>query len=267
MKKVLVWILIIISLAALLLRFSNKWAEVLFGIKQISGLSVLSQPQDATVFLDGKEVGKTPYDQKDLEVREYGIKIEKGSSTWQGKVRLTAGTITVVNRELASDSASSAGETLTLDRGKGLTVISNPSEADVEIDGKPSGKTPITINIDKGEHTLLISHANYLKRSVRVNFPADLNMTVSVDLGLSEADLSAITAPVITQTPQVLVKSTPTGFLRVRDKASLNGKEIAQVKPGDKLILLEEQSGWDRVRLPDNTEGYVSSAYVEKQNP
>lgn len=267
MKKVLVWFLIIISLSALLLRFSNSWAEILFGIKQISGLSVSSQPQDATVFLDGKEVGKTPYDQKDLEVREYGIKIEKGNNIWQGKVRLTAGTITVVNRELASDSASSAGETLTLDRGKGLTVISNPSEADVEIDGKPSGKTPVTITIDKGEHTLLISHTNYLKRSVPVNLPTDLNMTVSVDLGLSEADLTAITAPVITQTPQVLVKSTPTGFLRVREKPSLNGKEIAQVKPGDILVLLEEQGSWDRVRLSNGTEGYVSTVYVEKKNP
>jgi len=24
---------------------------------------------------------------------------------------------------------------------------------------------------------------------------------------------------------------------------------------------------WDRVRLPDDTEGYVSSVYVEKQTP
>ena len=88
-----------------------------------------------------------------------------------------------------------------------------------------------------------------------------------MDLALSEADLTTVAAPVITQTPQVIVKETPTGFLRVRDKASLSGKEIAQVKPGDSLILLEELTGWDRVRLSDGTEGFVSSTYVEKKTP
>lgn len=267
MKKVLVWILILISLAALLLRFSGKLGEIFLGFKQTSGISVLSTPSEATVFLDEKEVGKTPYEDKNLEVKDYSIKIAKDKDFWQGRVKLTPGTITVVNRDIATDSASSAGEVLTLDKGKGLTIISNPSASDVEVDGKSEGKTPITLDTNPGEHTILVSHPSYLKRSVRANLPANFNMTVSVDLALSEADLTAITAPAITQTPQVLVKSTPTGFLRVRDKASLNGKEIAQVKPGDKLILLEELSGWDRIRLPDNTEGYVSSAYVEKQNP
>lgn len=265
MKKILVWFLIITSLAALLLRFGNKWTEILFGIKQVSGLSVLSQPQEAMVFLDGQEVGKTPYEDKNLKVKDYIVRIEKDKASWEGKVKLAPGTVTVVNRDIATDSASSAGEILTLDKGKGLTVISNPPEAEVEIDGKSYGKTPVALNIDAGKHTILLGRANYLKRSIRVFLPENLNLTVSVDLGLSEADLTAVTAPVITQTPQVFVKSTPTGFLRVRDKASLNGKEITQVKPGDSLILLEEQSGWDRVRLSDGTEGFVSSVYVEKK--
>lgn len=237
------------------------------GIKPKSGISITSIPEEATIFLDEREVGKTPYEDKNLDVKEYAVKLEKDKASWQGRVKLTAQTLTIVNRDLAEDQASSSGEILTLDRGRGITVISNPSDSEVEIDGNAYGETPISINIPPGEHTILISHPNYLKRSFMANLPENFNLTVSVDLALSEVDLTTISAPVITQTPEVVVKETPTGFLRVRDKASLAGKEIAQVKPGDKLILLEELALWDRVRLADGTEGFVSSAYVEKKTP
>ncbi len=265
MKKIIVWFLVILSLTALLLRFSGAWRQIFFGVKPTSGISIYSLPSDATVFLDDKEMGKTPFEDKNLDTGEYTVKIQKDQASWSGKVKLSPGTVTVINRDIALDFASSAGETLTLDKGKGITVISNPSGADVEIDGKVSGKTPLTLDLDAGEHTVLVSHTNYLKRSIRANLPNNFNLTVSVDLALSEADLTVVTTPAITQTPEVAVLQTPTGFLRVRDKPSLNGKEVAQVKPGDILVLLEDQGSWDRVRLPSGTEGFVSSSYVEKK--
>ena len=267
MKKTLLWILILISTLFLIIRYSSNFAESFLGIKQKSGVSILSQTEEASVFLDGKEVGKTPYENKDLEVREYDIKIEKEGASWQGKVKLTPKTLTIINRDLAKDPSSSAGEILTLEKGEGITVISSPSESDVEIDGKTYGKTPTNIKLDSGEHTIVISHSNYLKRSIRANLPDNFKLIISVDLSLSEADLTTTTTEVITQTPEVKVLNTPTGFLRVRDKASTAGKEITRVNVGDSLILLEELSGWDRVRLSDGTEGYVSSSYVEKKTP
>lgn len=266
MKRIAVWFLVLISLAALLLRFSSKWTEIFFGVKQASGISILSNPSEATVYLDSKEAGKTPYEDKSLDVKEYVVKIVKDKASWSGTIKLTSGTVAVVNRDLSSDSASAAGETLTLDKGKGIIVISSPSESNVEIDGKVSGKTPLTLDLEAGEHTILISHANYLKRSIRAALPSNFNLTVSVDLALSEADLTTVATPTITQTPEVKVLQTPTGFLRVRDKPNLQGREIAQVNPGDTLVLLEEQGGWDRVRLASGTEGFVASSYVEKKN-
>lgn len=266
MKKVLVWILVLISLAAILIRYSNQLTEIIFGKSAKSGISVQSSSSGASVFLDSKEVGQTPYEDKNLDTKEYLIKLEKEGASWQGRVKLKPGTVTIINRDLAKEEASSAGEILSLDKGRGITVVSNPSEGEVEIDGKIYGKTPITINLPSGEHTIVIAHSNYLKRSIRANLPDNFNLTVTVDLGLSEADLSTISTPIISQTPQVLVRQTPTGFLRVRDKPSLLGKEIARVNVGEKLVLLEETEGWDRVRLPDGTEGFVSSVYVEKQS-
>lgn len=267
MKKIIIWALVLLSVAVLLIRYSTKIEEVGFGIKQKGGISILSTPEEASVFLDGKEVGKTPFEDKNLEIKQYNVKLDKDGATFQGNVKLTPGTLMIINRDLAKNQASSSGEILSLERGSGITIISNPQDSEVEIDGKVIGITPISIKLADGEHTILVSHANYYKRSIKALLPKDYNLTVSVDLALSEADLTAISAPVISQTPKVIVKQTPTGFLRVRDKGSLSGLEIAQVNIGDKLILLEELNGWDRVRLPGGIEGFVSSAYVEKQTP
>lgn len=264
MKKIIIWTLILISVLVLLIRYSSKVGEVFLGIKQVSGISILSMPEGATVYLDGKEVGKTPYEDKNLPIKQVDVRVEKDGSSWQGKVNLTAQTITIINRDLAKETASSAGEVLTLEKGKGLTLVSNPSEAEIEIDGKSIGKSPITVNLDSGEHTIVVSHPNYLKRSIRASLPDKFNLTVSVDLSLSEADLTAVATEVITQTPQVKVLQTPTGFLRVRDKPSLSGKEISRVNTGDKMVFLESLSGWTRVKLSDGTEGFVSSSYIEK---
>lgn len=256
----------IISVVVLFIRYGTKAEEILLGIKQKTGISVFSTPDSATVFLDGKEVGKTPFENKDLEVKQYLVKLDKDGVGWQGNIKLTPQTMAIINRDLAHDQASSSGEVLTLDRGRGVTVISSPNSAEVEIDGKSVGKTPISVNLASGEHTLVISHPNYLKRSIKATLPAGFNLTISTDLALSEVDLTTVSAPVITQTQEVVVKTTPTGFLRVRDLASLNGKEIAKVNTGEKLILLEEVAGWDRVRLSNGTEGFVSLSYVEKVN-
>lgn len=265
MKKIIVYTLIIISVLILMLRSSSLIVDLL-GVKQKSGLLITSTPTDATVFLNNEEVGKTPFEAKDLDVLEYNIKLQKDQSVWQGSVKLNAGTVAIINRDLAADIPSSAGEVLTLKKGQGITLISNPKNAEVTVDGNEAGISPLNINLKSGEHTIIIDHQSYIKRSIRVNLPDRYNLTIIVDLSLSEADLSTVSTPVIKTTPEVVVKDTPTGFLRVRDKPSLLGKEVAQVKPGDMLILLEEEGAWDRVRLADGTEGFVSASYVEKKS-
>lgn len=265
MKKTILFILIMVSILILVIRFAPQIVEKVLGIKPKSGISILSQPAEATVFIDQKEVGRTPYENKDLQVKEYLIKIEKDQSVWEGKVSLNSGTVTVINRDLAENIASQSGEILSLEKGRGLTVISNPNNATVTLDGQDYGSTPATFNIESGEYTIMVSHPNFLPRSIKANLPKNYNLVVSVDLALSEADLTAVTTPVISETPQVVVKTTPTGFLRVRDKPSLNGKEIGRVKPGDLLVLLEDQGEWMRIRTPEEVEGYVSSSYVEKK--
>ncbi len=118
----------------------------------------------------------------------------------------------------------------------------------------------------EGEHQFIISKENYLKRSIRSKVINSLRLNLSVDLAISEPDLTKIPIAPTFETAEVTIKNTPTGFLRVRETAGSKAKEIGQVKPKETYILLEELNGWSRIRLKDSKEGWVSSAYVEKKN-
>lgn len=266
MRRTIFLILVFISLVLLFVRFAIKPITSYLGFNAKSGIKVTSQPT-SQLYLNDKAVGSTPYIDENLKPGEYLVRVSAGNANWMGKVRLGQGTLSVVNRELAEISSSASGEILTLISGAGATITSNPSEAEVKIDGQSYGKTPISVStLPSGEHNFNISKSGYLIRSIKAYVPLNLSLNINVDLAISEADLASIPTSPISTTPQVVVKNTPTGFLRVRDKPNIAGDEIAKVKPSDKLILLEELQGWIKVRLSDNTEGYVSSQYVEKEN-
>lgn len=271
MKKAIYLVFIAVSFVALFLRFGLGFVLESVGFNTKAGVRITSIPE-AAVFLDGVEVGQTPYQNENLKVGEYKVELKVGESTllngaWQGMVRLNPGTLSVVNRELSASIASSSGEILTLNQGKGVILTSSPNEADVEIDGKFYGRTPlVATDLGPGEHTFLLSHQGYLKRSIRASTPAQMGLAIAVDLAISEADLGNVGAySNTTPLPKVVVKQTPTGFLRVRDKPSTSGKEIDRLSPGEEVVLLEELGGWMRLKLKDGTEGYVSASYVQKQ--
>ncbi|OGE44326.1 hypothetical protein A3A45_03860 [Candidatus Daviesbacteria bacterium RIFCSPLOWO2_01_FULL_36_8] len=57
----------------------------------------------------------------------------------------------------------------------------------------------------------------------------------------------------------LVIKDTPTGFLRVR--ATPSGKEIIKVLPGERFELLKESNGWLQISLEDGTLGWVAKQY------
>lgn len=264
MKKKIFIILIVLSVLALIFRFgipliANIWEN------SKSGLQISSIPE-ADVFIDGTLMGKTPYENKDLKVGEYKVELKTEENVWQGMVLTTAGTVSIINRDIAGSIASSSGEVLILKKGKGVFLASTPQGADVEIDGKNYGKTPLLIpNLNQGEYSLLFSYPGYTKRQIRIILPPLMILNMNIDLAVAQDDLgvSANIPKIITEV-KLTVKQTPTGFLRVRNQPSLIGYELARVSPGDNLILLEEVGAWDKVRTTTGIEGYVSGVYVSK---
>lgn len=263
MKKILFVILLVVSLGVLALRFTSNPLETILGFSSKSGIKITSNP-GARVFINDKQVGNTPYQDNNLVPGQIAIKLVSDSSSWQGDADLTPGTITVVNREISPSIASSSGELLTLRPGQGVIITSNPSASDVAIDNKDYGQTPLVVNnLDSGEHSFLISHAGFLKRNIRASLPDGMSLHLSTDLAVSEEDLTDNNG-LPTNLTQVTVKSTPTGFLRVRSGPSLGASEVGQVNTGDKLTLLQDLNGWSQIRSVSGLEGYVSSEYIAK---
>lgn len=257
----------LVILASLLigLRFAYQPLTTMLNLQPKAGVRIQSTPS-AEVLINGQSVGRTPYQQEDLIEGEHLVQLKTDKADWQGYVQLSPGTLTVVNREISEKEATSSGEIIALSRGKGVMVVSSPQEAEVEVDGKYYGKSPILIeDLSVGEHIFLISRNNFLKRSIRAVVAEGYRLELIVDLAVSEADLTQVNTTPIQSTPKVIVKNTPVGFLRVRERATTSSNEIARVSEGEVLTVLEEIPNWVRVRLPDGKEGYVSSTYVQKQ--
>lgn len=264
MKKTIFIILIFLSVLALIFRFGAPLLAD-FWESPKSGLKIISMPE-AEVFLDEKEMGSTPYENNDLKAGEYQIKLKAGENLWQGMILTTPGTVSLLSRKITGSIASSSGEALILKKGKGVFITSTPAGAKVEIEGKVYGETPLMISdLIAGEYLFLLSHPGYHERQIRAVLPSGMMLNINSDLAVAEVNLGMNNnLPKVKTEAQLTVKQTPTGFLRVRDKPSMTGQELARVFPGESLILLEELGAWDKIRTSLGVEGYVSGAYVTK---
>lgn len=241
-------------------RFFSRPILQKLGFQTQAGLQVMTTPSGANMYLDGRFVGTTPYHVENLEAGDYRVGLLLGNLSWQGKVYLSSGTLSVINRDLQPEATASSGEALTLTVGRGVDVTSLPVGASVEVDGKETGKTPLFLpDLSTGEHVFLLSRQGYLTRSIRALLPANLTLNIAADLAMQEPEATPVLSVL-----QITVKPTSPGFLRVRQRPSISSPEIGRVKPGDTMPLLGEVTGWVKVRLPDGSEGYLSADYVQK---
>ncbi|NTU74230.1 PEGA domain-containing protein, partial [Candidatus Roizmanbacteria bacterium] len=241
---------------------------------------------DSGVFIDNLPVGKTPYEAK-YKAGDYMLKlIPEGeasqTATWQGKITVYKNAWTYVNRELGSSDVTSAGEIFSVTRmdkdpkdpnyGE-IQVETDPNGAIVYLDNDEKGVSPLILaDVMKGDHELSITMPGFFKRTQKVNVDPKYRVLTSFKLALDEhaqklpdqtAQTSSPSAQVKTSS-SVLIKETPTGWLRVRAEPSVDASESAKVNPGEKYSLLEEKTGWYHIQLK-GMDGWISSQYAEKQ--
>ena len=66
--------------------------------------------------------------------------------------------------------------------------------------------------------------------------------------------------------PEEAVRVTA-GKLNVRSKPTTAGATLARVKKGERLLVVGRDGDWLQVKLADGTSGWVSGAYVRKDEP
>jgi len=244
------------------------------------GILVSAQPV-SDVFIDGKLVGKTPYEGT-FEPKIISIEIvpeagDKSYTPYATSVALVPGVKTVVRREFGETEDTSSGDIVSFEKVGGreasLVVITNPDNSQVSIDVTPKGFSPYKSSaLSVGEHQVTIKSPQFADRTLNVNLVAGYKLTIFAQLAkvLEEEKVEAATTEIKTL---VEILETPTGFLRVRSEPGSAGREIHQVAPGEKYLFLEEdsQTGWYKIELeaptsglPDGRSGWVSNEYSRK---
>jgi len=172
---------------------SSRYA---FSMEKLPGLvEVTSTPDGAEVFLDGISLGNAPL--ADLEIsggnHEFRCVLDHYQE-WQQEIDIQG---QGARQSLTCELQAAWGRVFVVTDPAGTTVL----EGDREI-----GVTPLTVELDQGEHSLLLQKEGY----------APFDLRVEVEAG------KTLTPPVVTlerKPVQLAVRSTPAGA-----KVSLDGK-------------------------------------------
>lgn len=236
-------------------------------------IDIKSYPQ-ALVYINGQEVGKTPYQDRNFKpgVTEIKLVAEGINTQWERQINIPPQTTVIINRTLSDDASKIEGHILYFeDSGKnnvaGLIINSIPQGASIVIDGEMKGETPLTLSdLSPGEHKITASLPSYKSKEIITNAIAGYKLVAEIslsrDVELPEND-SKEQEEKQEKKPMVRILDTPTGWLRVREEASTSSKELGRVNPGNEFVLLDENNGWYKIEY-EETEGWISSTYAEK---
>lgn len=233
----------------------------------------------AKVYIDGKEMGMTPYKNNSLTPGEVEIKLLTGESEWIKKIHLENGANTVIDREFGKTDEDSGGYILYFEstgdsKRSGLLISSQPDRAAIYLDDEIKGYSPMRIeDVGGGDKKVRVSYPGYKSISSYVKFINGYQLVVEADLAKettviipdtsgAEAQISSSSAQI--QETTVTIKTTETGWLKVRESANGSSTEVTKVKPGEKYKFLNEENGWYQIDLGNGKSGWVSTKYAEK---
>ncbi len=243
-----------------------------------SAIEINSYPV-AKVFLDGKEVGMTPYKNRSLLPQEVEIKLVTNDKEWSKKIKLQNNISTVVDWEFGKDNKTSGGYILYLektgDKNKaGIMINTTPGKSTVVIDNEVKGLSPIRIsNIGEGDKHLALSFPNH--KTIDIFMKSVLEYQLVVDAVLPEEEMiiepeeekiENISTEIsnVSSTVSIKIKETETGWLRVREASSSASREVGRVTPGESYPLIFENTDWYKIDLGGGKNGWISASYGEK---
>ncbi|MGH7598644.1 MAG: serine/threonine-protein kinase, partial [bacterium] len=153
----------------------------------LSGVQIDSRPSGALVTLDGKPVGSTPYQDRNLSPGRYQLVLSlDGYENYSTIIVVRAGKITPMTLLLKKVSAV-VGR---------LSVKSTPDGATILLDGQEIGMTPYqSNNVAAGAHQILLRKKGYQDYSVSINVEPQKIVEVDQPLTALISRLSVLVKP------------------------------------------------------------------------
>jgi len=152
--------------------------QVIVTMSPITGiLTIMTEPPEADIFLDGVNKGKSPLIIENLIIGSHTIRLAKDG---HGEV----------SKQISLQENQTLDVYETLPSALVVRVTSSPTGAYLSIDGKMKGLTPSTETVTFGRHTVEISKEGYKKT----------NRTISIDGKRTSFDFSLEKLPPVTGT-------------------------------------------------------------------
>ncbi len=246
------------------------------------GLISIDTVPKANVVIDGKDVGQTPLE-KEIKAGDVLLKLvstDAGEEVlpYETTITVTPGVKTIVRRTLGSSVEDSTGIIVSFEKTNikeaGLAIISNPDSANILVDTNLY-TTPLKLDsLPSGSHQVLINKFGYAELSLEIQAEIGHILTLRSDLARSEGAIDVLgMGPEPPVEPAiVIIKNTPTGFLRVRKDTDVGSEEVGRLVEGEKVSILEESKDkkWYKILLNGDKEGlpaeagWISSLYASK---
>lgn len=151
-----------------------------------AALSAESLYGSASVSLDGKVQGNTPFRFEDVSSKEHTVKLSNDTNSYEVSLKFIPNTEVVVNRDLGVSDVFSSGQNFWIEKNGSeavLSVISEPANATVYIDNTEVGSTPYSASsLSEGEYDLRVSSPGYEVQNVRMHIENGYKLNVSFDL-------------------------------------------------------------------------------------
>jgi hypothetical protein len=136
-------------------------------------IKVLSPVPDAEVFIDGASVGKVPQE-KSVTTGEHFVVVKlPGMKDFEEKVRVDPGQTVTVSAELKAV-------------GK-LRILSQPTGANVTINGVPSGVTPLEVDVEVGDAVVRIESPGFRADERQLIITGGKTETISAEMVVASA--------------------------------------------------------------------------------
>ncbi|MBI5218647.1 MAG: SUMF1/EgtB/PvdO family nonheme iron enzyme [Bacteroidia bacterium] len=135
---------------------------------KLGNLDIVSNPIDATVYIDNERKGTTPLTLKKLLIGDYTLKLEKqGFGTVTKTITVTEGKTTDISE--------------TLPAGENINITSSPSGAEIYIDGAKAGGTPYNATLSYGSHKIkLINGKKTVEETINITQGGKTNYIYNV---------------------------------------------------------------------------------------
>jgi len=150
------------------------------------GLSITSQPDGATITLNGAPAGKTPYQNQNLKPGRYKVVASKeGFENYSGEVTVRSGE--TVPLEVTLKALTVTGR---------LSIKSDPEGATIFLDGRELGNTPQELNnVPAGSRQIELRKKGYKEYNATVVVEAQQLRTIDARLEALRGKLQVLVLP------------------------------------------------------------------------